>query len=180
MLHRPFGIPTTTSILLCVATCALWVRSYWVQDVVGWCRTDPADPSRLITYNVTVIQGTIGLNSMSGPTAVLNSVSPGPFHRTVAAEPESRAENAEGGFLSRAGFEHGRVEIRWLRVTIEGGSVPIWLPATVAGLLPLLGVTRSIRRRLRTRSNFCSACGYDLRATPDRCPECGAVPSGGT
>jgi rubrerythrin len=45
-------------------------------------------------------------------------------------------------------------------------------------ILPLSWLIVEIFRRSRPKPNphACRHCGYDLRATPDRCPECGNVP----
>jgi hypothetical protein len=48
-----------------------------------------------------------------------------------------------------------------------------WLLALVAGCIAAAWLFGRLRRL--PRSGVCRTCGYDLRATPDRCPECGAV-----
>jgi hypothetical protein len=53
------------------------------------------------------------------------------------------------------------------------------LITTLAGVLLAGGAVRLLRMASRRANHLCVRCGYDLRATPDRCPECGAaVPRG--
>ena len=54
--------------------------------------------------------------------------------------------------------------------------VPLWALVLIFGVLPTWRAIRWLHRR-RLCPGFCRACGYDLRATPDRCPECGATAS---
>ncbi len=51
---------------------------------------------------------------------------------------------------------------------------PLWIPTTVFAALSLwLGYVPMRRRRKRKKLGLCLKCGYDLRASKDRCPECG-------
>ena len=56
-------------------------------------------------------------------------------------------------------------------------SVPLWLLVMMAAVLPALRLLRwraAVRRSRQVSRLRCPSCSYDLRATPDRCPECGA------
>jgi hypothetical protein len=56
--------------------------------------------------------------------------------------------------------------------------LPYWA-AVLLGLVLPLWRTR-IHFRPRRSRHACHKCGYDLRATPDRCPECGQVQTTGS
>jgi hypothetical protein len=64
---------------------------------------------------------------------------------------------------------------RWSR----GAKAFAWrVLALLAGSLPVANLALTAIRRVRQHRrdrNLCEACGYDLRASPDRCPECGTV-----
>jgi len=51
--------------------------------------------------------------------------------------------------------------------------IPYWLLVIIFLLLPIYAGYRRIRYGKRVATNCCPSCGYDLRASPERCPECG-------
>jgi hypothetical protein len=51
---------------------------------------------------------------------------------------------------------------------------PWALPTAVFAALPAFAGWRFLHRR---KEGLCPTCGYDLRASPDRCPECGRLVS---
>jgi hypothetical protein len=161
--QRLFTILSAASLLLFLAACVLWVRSYWVAERVSyWGNT------RVLCLHssegraaVTVATGTIGPESRG-------AYGYGLHHEVVKPAP---------AIGSRWGFAYNRIDV-------SGGSwagrlyivaVPHWLPTTTAALLPAAWLGRRWRRARKHRAGLCRACGYDLRATPERCPECGAM-----
>jgi hypothetical protein len=56
---------------------------------------------------------------------------------------------------------------------IKKVTVPCWAVVAISASLAV----HLFRRNGQPKRGQCATCGYDLRATPDRCPECGNIPA---
>ncbi len=76
------------------------------------------------------------------------------------------------------GFGLGRLTVPGAAGAIWLVAVPLWSVAAPAGLLTFGLTLGSARTWRRVADGKCAACGYDLRGSAGRCPECGTAPAG--
>jgi hypothetical protein len=140
------------SLLVALAIALLWVRSYFVHDTVVWAH------GRRIAV----------CHSVAGRVVIYLAPNNGQFPRGASwerepAPPDSWSDYPAASFhVGSIGNAHDIIFAHWVPIALAT------LPAVVAAVL-------ARRRRRRSSRGVCPACGYDLRATPDRCPECGAA-----
>ena len=170
MRGRLLNLVAAASLLLCAAVATLWVRGYWVSDEFGWAY-HRADGSR-VALGLTSGGGGLGAAVVTVPPLGLRSS--GRLWRTHAPEYGGTDWSSFGrgglGFYIATHFSPAT------GVRVVGGCVPAPLAFLATAALPALALRRS--RRRSKAPGLCPRCGYDLRATPDRCPECGSVPAG--
>lgn len=164
----------------------LWLRSVTVSDDLTWSRNETRTSFRNESYEeLKVFSSGGGLSVFFNRLRVLPPA--GPFPMTpwkLRWQAQPRKPGPARVFLSRLQFESqtttyatylgreiGRVQ------QVNSGTVAVVPHGVVALVLatpPSLwwGIP-VLRRRWRARRGLCVRCGYDLRGSKDKCPECG-------
>ena len=202
MTRRLLNHLTALSLLLCLAVAGLWAWSFVVVESFVWHRRIvlAVTPKRWVWWHeddgvAGAVRGrivvrrhrqiTVDSTFILDRTQPVTAVSTSEFRRLrrPAAYGPPKATNwspvhsAEFLGFEYEGFSYPQPvpdlppPRDYYQVVI-----PAWMPRLVTGLLPVWGVVRLRRRAARRalrRQGRCESCGYDLRATPARCPECG-------
>ena len=170
MKLRLLNLLTALSLLLCVAVCVMWVRSHFRWDgVARWQQ----EPGRLEAIAWDSNRGRMSLNWGARP---------------ASPDAPGKVMWMRSGATPR-GLGPVTAWQRWvyeyLRTDTGGGHAihflavhDAWLVAVTA-ILPARRLLAMRHRRRRAAAGLCARCGYDLRGTPGRCPECGAAPGEG-
>ncbi|HEY7119570.1 MAG TPA: hypothetical protein VH475_23460 [Tepidisphaeraceae bacterium] len=179
------------SVLLCLAAAAMWLRSRWVADELT-LEFRPAPNRRALSAHYLIsARGVLEYTRMTSPSAAPeqggtfdHAWSSGPQQMLLSLECEQPVEEFPWPAWTRWGFHWsddrgGQTDHRFVTV-----SAPYWFAVLFFAAAPAIALTNALRRghrrQRRTRrqeTHRCPVCGYDLRATPERCPECGSVPT---
>jgi len=168
------------SLVLCLLTVGVWGRSYWVSDGLHWFAGD-----RAMFHDYELHTGRGGLqaaflayqNSSSELSAARFD-----YFRGKASEYPVFAVTYCGGLnglkfqrFNAIGFEFVR-NFDGIPVDLMTLTIPLYFVTLVFAPLPahyFLRVRRRRRIAARLVRGCCVFCGYDLRASAGRCPECG-------
>jgi hypothetical protein len=173
MIRRLFTFFSVLSLLLCLATIVLWLRSYRVRDMVSFAKAGGNSHMAQSILGRVHVQTTFG-NSTGGfhyaadrlsPQAIWNGgMSRYPvnteWHFGFVWQSYSRRHMPLWGNATNLITRHRLI------------VVPYWSVSVLLAVLPGVWVVGRLRRRDRVEFGHCRQCGYDLRASPERCPEC--------
>ena len=170
MIRRLFNMLCGLSLLLCVATMAMWVRSYRAFDSVeydsGNHRAGPFGHAWSSMGLVVVSAGTLWSNEDRPKGWTIETQSACPLHAATDEGVEyDKTPWARLGFVFHR--SHGAVYEEY-----EVGF-PHWFVVLLTVLWPMTAFRGKRQLSRRHKLGLCLACGYDLRASSDRCPECG-------
>ena len=181
MRRKLTTITTALSCALCVVTVILWIRSVFVFDRISF---DAAGRS----FQIWTPNRSLFLQWTSRPYRVSKWETEGPFHAIKFSEtlrPEHRVRTDVSGqphsylwlgfHLTPTYYQPPYYNNAGCWFTIVG--VPFYALFVVTSALPAFRLRAAMRRRARVGRGRCNTCGYDVRATPQRCPECGQDPT---
>jgi hypothetical protein len=183
MLRGCLTVLSALSLVLCTATGYLWFRSYSHDDrvVTPWLAGVSDDWYRQQKYRIARSSDG-GLELEMRAAGRSSSLPPVLFNPHTFDDDTLLGFNQffkRDQFIARLGFSYESwtfqdftCAINFPR-TLSRMRIPYWALTLFSAFLPMIWSVRQYRGAHRILAGCCPACGYDLRATPDRCPECG-------